>query len=77
MCFITAERGGVAMAKGLERRRRSVLPSARANGDLTRRRPGHFIKKEESRRVVRMAQRLRMSARNPEILGSIPRDGGR
>ena len=32
---------------------------------------------EEPRRVARMAQRLRMSARNPEILGSIPRAGGR
>ena len=39
----------------------------------------HFLRKatctEEQRRVARMAQRLRMSARNPDILGSIPRAG--
>ena len=42
LVFITAEKGGVARAKG-ERKRRSVLQSARADGDGMRRPPGHFI----------------------------------
>jgi len=52
--FISAEKGGVARAEGVwERKRRSVLQSARADGDGMRRPPGHLITRAGREEVMR------------------------
>ena len=53
VCFITAEKGGVARAKGKEKKRRSVLQSARADGDGMRRPLGHLITGARREEVLR------------------------
>ena len=51
--LLQLKKGGVAKAKGEGEKRRSVLQSARADGDGMRRPPGHLITRAGREEVMR------------------------